>query len=312
MSSTPPQRLRELFESVNEFANESGKPVSAETKNTIIDSAVHYARNDGRELDSFVAVLRAVRMNDISKCDFQKLAWDAVARLLEAEVVSEADHSVNKPARHLAIKASGSHKRSTMDEEVPSGESARAVRSRSGTKEEVLSILNRQSGAFRQRNNAEKFLNYVHYRMAVRGEYDQLLHHLDLLGGSSIEFPQPVLLVFEDAYKRLRDSSHVISKSMEDRLEREFNMEMAVLKRPATEDELIAKLRNICVERGTPYKPPVGATAEMEDRLLDMARRGDLNALKYAIRIYEYTDFSNIRKRTLFQKVYEFFESKKL
>ena len=328
MSSTPPQRLRELFETVKDFAKDNGKTVSAENTNAITASAVRFANNEGRELDTFLQVLRTVCKNDISKCDLDKLAWDSLSRLFEegssASVKSEAEPLSKKlsvkpvdpiapavqPApisdsiEYLPIK---SQKRSGESD----SDSTRPVRSRSESREKVISILERQKdlrviSSRDNMNSGAQFLNYIHYRMVLHGEYDQLLYHLELLGGAHETFPLHVFYVFEDAYKKLTDESFSISESFETRMEDQYQKELKYHKFPVRKDFVISKLHHICVVRAAEYREPFATMLEMETRLLDMAKRGDLQALRYAINIYEYAGWSYVKKRTLFQRVFDY------
>ena len=313
-SATPPQRLRHLFDLVKGFARESSTVASVDNSNTIIESAVRFAHNEGRELEHFIQVMRTVCKNDISKCDLDKISWDALARLFEEKSVPQpatvAAAPVVEPtpisdsAEYLPIEKS-SRKRSIEDEADAVG---------SDRREEVLSILKfhkslRNEALPVQSGKGIDFLNYMHYRMVVHGEFDQLLYHLELLGATNRKQPQQILQYFEDAYTKLIDPFFRFSQSFEERMESEYKMFEDFHKSFSSNlAQSIKKLRYICFHRAPEYKEPHGATQEMSDRLLQMAKDGDWKGLRYAMNIYEYANYTLVRKRTILQRTLDYLE----
>ena len=342
MCATPPQRLRELFDSIKEFAKETGTTASSETSERIIEAAVCFANADGQKLDHYVDILHTVHGNEISKSELDRLAWEAFGRLFEmkcessktqtAEVKNDEQRAnpvitgipstkstgQQQSANPLASAVTGENsqieKRSVKRSMEEDPDTARSIRSRSQDKERVLSILKFQRDL---RNDSFKvtpgegidLLNYMHYRMVVTGDYDKLLYQLELFGALHEKFPQRVLHMFQDAYRKLEDPSFSIPKEQEERMEQEYQKQVEYFERYFDLYKFTNKLWNTCINRGAEYKEPRGAALEMSDRLVKMAKEGDFKALRYAIYMYEYAGYTGVRRRTVFQAVFDYLES---
>ena len=324
--ATPPQRLRDLFDSVKEFAKETGRESTKQDADTIVESAIRFAKNEGRQLDSFMEVLRTVCMNDISKCELEKLTWDAVGKLYAAK---SSEPSANKLAvvqtgksEELSLAAEvlieqpapvvtpivdsfdKSPKKRSMSEKSER-ETSRSNRQRSEMRDKVLSILERLESASKNdppisTNPGNQYLDYIHYRMVVLGDYDKLLYQLELFGATHPS-PMHVMYIFDDALKRLKDPSYSIPPASEAHMENERNKHDEFFKKPAELTRIMNKLRYICRDRGPAFRTPYGAVAEMADRIVQMAKNGDLDRVQYTISMYEFAGFSFMLKRGLLQ-----------
>ena len=329
--ATPPERLRDLFNSVKEFAKETGRESTKQDADTIIESAIRFAKNEGGQLDSFMDVLRTVCTNNISKCQLDQLAWDAVGQLYTAKssepsanklnmvkseksetlsLTNKADIEQPAPAVSPMIDSFGksTKKRSVSDESEQ--ESSRSNRQRSEAREKVLSILGclellSKDGMPTLINKGIEFLNYLHYRMVALGDYDKLLDQLEMFGATHPS-PMQVINLFDDALKRMRDPSYIVPKAFEDRMENERKDRDAFNRKPAELTRIMNKLQYICRDRGPAFRTPYGAVAEMADRLVQMAKNGDLHRVQYAISMYEFAGFSFGLKRALVQSTFDY------
>ena len=305
LGSTTTGRLRDLFDSVKEFAKESGSAPSEEATSRIIESAVRFANNNGNDLDNFLNVLKTVCHNDIGKCDLDRISWGAVKQLWNAESLSQRETDV-KEVRVVAEKdsvESVTGKRSLEDE----SNSEMSKKQRTDKREEILSILEKLR-AFHpyfepRRNFGVGLINYFHYKLVEREDWDKLEYNLKLFGGISSDSPLPVSFLFDDAYEKLTNPAFTLPKND---LDKALSKLEGFLRRPTSRSYILSKLQSICVGRTVKYAPPVGTVAEMEEILLRMARDGDMDGLNYAFAMYYEAAYSPVRMRTLFQRAYDY------
>ena len=309
LCSTAPQRLHNLFESVKEFARESGPTTSTQKDNKIIESAIRFARNEGRPLEHFVDILRTVSDNGISKCELDHIAWKAVALLYDAQSSEKGTGSVTVDKQpNVAAPVVVQPTPISDSESVPDRQGKRGAVLEG--KDRVLSILEHLRslhliGDLEKTCNREgiEYLNYIHYKMVLDGEYEKLLLNLKLLGGIHDEAPMRIFYLFEDAYRKLTDPSYSIPESTEQKLVSEINRVKYFFSFKPDRARIMQKLEYIC-SKAAHDNSPFGVLQDVEDHILGMAKEGDLEGLRYIINLYGEAGFSLPRKRTLLKRAY--------
>ena len=330
LCSTAPQRLRELFNSVKEFANESGTAPSEDTTNSIIETALRFANDNDRQLDILVHVLTTVCDNNIGKCDLDKIAWEAVARLYQqgtAKGQSGLDDSADRKPSQIETRTeivgsvsappvviptptidssdyeNPSQKRSISDEPE------RRQRSRTDMKEELISILRHLRNIQDDRRPTNPigtdYLNFIHYRMAVNGEYDKLMYQLEILDGLDRKHASRVFFLFQDAFYKLKDPSFSLHRNTAASLESRVDRILEQVNRTPAPETVISKLAEI-VKEGRKFYDPSPATKEMQNKIYEMAKRNDFKSISYLLYVHQCAGTSYARKRFLVEKAYNY------
>ena len=201
-----------------------------------------------------------------------------------------ADMELYRPGKRMAIPPSVD----SIPQPVlfPRKSFAMRRQAKAEERDKLVSILTHLSSLPRQVNKPRRLLNYVHYKMAEKGAYAELLNHLELLGGTN---EGNVFHFFELAFARLNNPSFVMKDEM---LERGYSSREQFLARTSN---VLAKLRVIC--RGVEFVQPESKKAV--NKLIGMAEKKDMKGLNNAIALYEIAGFSDSQKRSLFQPVYD-------
>ena len=297
-------RVRDFFKSIREFATEGGQTASPDTSNSVIESALRYANSNGRDLDNIIDALTAVCRNNIGECDIEKLMWAALERLFDqtkavvttVESVSPQRKEENSPSRKRPMEYEADERR---------------VKARSAESRERVEIVLRRASLVPRppvlRNTlGSEVLNYLNYKLVEQGNFDQILYHLELLGATDEKNSLLHLMhVFGDAYKKLMDPSHELR---DEKLEEALKAEEKFFSVPPSRQRILKKLRYICASSPKPYAPPIGILIEMEKRVFEMTKRGDLEGLRFVINLFENAGFGFVKNRSLFQRSLDLLE----
>ena len=309
-SCSIPQRIRDLFDTVKEFAKESGKTVSTENSSAIIESAVRFVKQDGRQLDAYLEILQTVCGNDISKCDLDRIAWKTVERMLEQESVAQPANPPNVIEPSRSIESVPGIKKRPID--AASDSRHQQKRSREEYKQECIERLRNFKGAPNTLNlrvvKRVEVWNYIHYKMVVDGEYDQLLERLRWFGTQYFTIHEKAKAAFDAAYQKLTDPSFSMRPSLVSILEKQRIQLENELNQPAGQSRVLVKLGEVFRELSPDQEltPGIGYVAELAAKLLRMGKQGDFKSIETVIGLYDSTRVSGGRMRALLHPVYEY------
>ena len=323
-------RLKDLFESVKDFASESASAEpSSEDKDRVIEAALYHIRGNGPELDSFVSFLNAICGPQIAKCHIDELAWETAARLIN-ERTTTAQQPVPEPARlePTTIAPTIDVETTTGDTMEPSlRQEAREVqvpsrsglkRSRSENRVEELSRNPTNSRVSRsqviealdriKRNRREPedrvglhYMDYHHFLMAKRGDYAQLMRNIEILDNAySNHIPQ----LFSSAYKRLLDDSYEMSRSHLDRYRTQFQNIGGYSLRPKTKSKILAKLKEYMEDGTIEDATARDKSAKLEAELVQLAKDSNWAQLQYELDVLQTSRVGRSKMKSLFRNVY--------
>ena len=155
-------------------------------------------------------------------------------------------------------------------------------------------------------NRGTDLLNYMNYKLAENGDFEQLLYHLTLLGAADKgDGTQYVIHLFEDAFKKLMNPSYVWRNG---KLDEALRSQERFLNVRPSRIKIVERLRTIRDKADGEYKKPFGIVSEMERRVFEMTKNRNYSELLFALQLYENAGFSNIKKRTLFQRSLDWLE----
>ena len=374
-ASGPFERLRYLFDSVEEFAVDANAETAlpSEVQEALVSSTLRFANEADRELDCFVDVLRFISVNGVTKQHVHDLKWTAVSRLFEAPrarpaavaaPVVELKHiepplvvprepiepapfadledvePVHVESRIEAAESKTSEGKTgdmvsdVVDEdrgfeegEVEEDAASRAVTSvlkkrkeREDEGESIRPSLQEYSARYRfiekihryrhtknweneRRTDGTRYLNFVHFRLAEQGKYEELLEKLLALQKVHT-FYLPIL--FEDAYLFLTRDRYEFGETRRREMEELVKRTEAKLSLSGTKASLLKHLDKYFADRDFDTGPLSDNFVQLEAALLTKYRDGRFDELQRELDHYELAMVARGKIQSLFRRVYNY------
>lgn len=319
-------RLRGLFDTVRSFAgdNESQSVPSTEVTRSIVDSAVSFARNEGRELDNFVNVLQKVAENGYGTTGLDSLVWQSLDQLYK--IPEEAGEEGQNPVETIpAIETLN-----TMVEEILPMNKQKLIKKRviaesrtednrvdkkprSGDQTDKISlIMIRLKYHFDHPSttglsgHGYMYLRYKYYEMALNGDYDSMLEDIRIL---ELSRSFHVSRLFAEAHKVLLDPSYRIKgDELSNYLISKNHTELRK-SRPLTRGALIERMAKYC---STDISAPFGKIQTLSETIFDFAKMGDLKSVAEYFDLLDFGFTSRPKMGAIFIKTYNLLKQREI